>query len=349
MSRHKKFSGLKEDLYERSPESRRNVAEKVAALEEGLGLPELRSKVQRTQAELAELIGTTQSGVSRLERQRDVLVSTLRDYVSATGGQLRLVAEYPDRAFEIDLPVLSGQDPSRHSPRSFHVVWQDRHTRQLVKVGRLEFTGTGFVFSYTPDAELHIGFEPFADFPDLRDEYDSDQLFPFFAARIASSARSDYASQLDALGLTQQQATPVELLARSWGQSPHDTIQVVPEPAKDPDGTESLPFLVSGISHAHEDVPGDTPDAVTQRVAALGTGQELEWCDDPDNRFNDRAIRLEADGQLVGWVPDYLLEYVHKSRGPDVGLRVVVERANGADRPWHLRLLCRLEVRPTPR
>lgn len=346
MSGHKKFSDLREDLYERDPESRRNVAVKVAALEEELGLAELRSRMQRTQTELADMIGTTQSGVSRLERQRDLLVSTLRDYVVATGGRLRLIAEYPDRAYDIELPVLADQANPDQLSQGFYVVWQDSHTRQFVKVGRLEFTGDRFRFMYTADAELHAGFEPFADFPDLRAEYTSEALFPFFASRIASSASSDYESHLDALGLTRDEATPVELLTRSWGQSPHDRLQIVPDPLRRPDGTESLRFLASGVSHAHEVQPGDTPDAVTERVAGLRAGQELDWLDEPDNTHNSQAIRLEVDGRLVGWVPDYLLDYVHKSRGPDADLRFVVERANGADRPWHLRLLCRLDVIP---
>jgi len=346
MSGSRKFSELKDDLYERSPESRRRVAEKVAELTEELGLSELRSRMQRTQAELAEMIGTSQSGVSRLERQRDILVSTLRDYVAATGGRLRLVAEYADLAYEIDLPVLENQGQVRHPPRTFHVVWQDSQTRQLVDVGRLKFTGDKSVFRYTPEAELHAGFEPFPDFPDLRGEYKSEDLFLFFANRIASSARADFDDQIDALGLSREAATPVELLARSWGQSPHDTIQMVPEPQQHPDGTETLPFLVSGVSHAHEDRPDDTPAVVTERVASLDKGQQLEWLDEPENRFNDRAVRLEVDDCLVGWIPDYLLDYVHKQRSEGHGLRVVVERANGADRPWHLRLLCRLEITP---
>lgn len=339
-----KFSELKADLYERSPESRRRVAGKVAELTEELGLSELRAQMRRTQTELAELIGTSQSGVSRIERQRDLLVSTLRDYVAATGGRLRLIAEYPNRACEIHLPALDDRVDSPPQPRRFRVVWQDMRSRQFVHVGQLEFTGEMFTFSYTPGAELHPGFEPFADFPDLRKNYESEELFPFFADRIASSAQPDYDNQLDALGLTRQDATPVELLARSWGQSPHDTIQIIPEPQKHADGTESLPFLVSGVSHAHEDKDGDTPEAVTERVTNLRTGQQLEWRDEPDNPFNDRAIRLEVDGELVGWIPDYLLDYVHKKRGLNRDMRVTVERANGRDRPWHLRLLCRLEI-----
>ena len=346
MSGTKKFSQLKADLYERSPESRGRVATKVAELTEELGLSDLRARMDRTQAELAALIGTTQSGISRLERQQDILVSTLGEYVAATGGRLRLVAEYAEHAYEIDLPILARRETLRPEPRGFHVVWQDIRTRQLVHVGRLQFTGDRFIFSYTPDAQLHTGFEPFPGLPDLQTTYDSEELFPFISDRLVSSAGFDFESQIDALGLSKEEATPVELLARSWGQSPHDTIQIVPEPRHEPDGAEALLFLVSGVSHAHEDREGDSPEVVTQRVASLQTGQLLEWLDEPENPSNDRAIRLEADGHLVGWIPDYLLDYAHKRRSEGYGLRVLVERANGGDRPWHLRLLCRLEVIP---
>ena len=35
--------------------------------------------------------------MSRLEKRSDLLISTLRGYVKAMGGQLSLVAEFPDR------------------------------------------------------------------------------------------------------------------------------------------------------------------------------------------------------------------------------------------------------------
>jgi hypothetical protein len=34
--------------------------------------------------------------VSKLERREDLYLSTLRTYVAALGGQLRLVVEFPD-------------------------------------------------------------------------------------------------------------------------------------------------------------------------------------------------------------------------------------------------------------
>ena len=57
-------------------------------------MAELRKRFGRLQAEIAALIGTTQSGVSRIERQSDIKVSTLADYVEALGGTLRVLAEF---------------------------------------------------------------------------------------------------------------------------------------------------------------------------------------------------------------------------------------------------------------
>jgi hypothetical protein len=42
-----------------------------------------------------------QSDVLKLERRGDTRLSTLERYVSATGGRLRLIAEYPDISYEI--------------------------------------------------------------------------------------------------------------------------------------------------------------------------------------------------------------------------------------------------------
>jgi transcriptional regulator with XRE-family HTH domain len=54
-----------------------------------------------TQEEVAARLQISQSNVSRLERRRDMLVSTLREVVEAFGGELHLVAEFPDGAVEI--------------------------------------------------------------------------------------------------------------------------------------------------------------------------------------------------------------------------------------------------------
>jgi len=42
---------------------------------------------------MAKLLRIDQAGISKIESRSDMLLSTLRSYVEATGGSLRLVAE----------------------------------------------------------------------------------------------------------------------------------------------------------------------------------------------------------------------------------------------------------------
>ncbi|HBC82458.1 helix-turn-helix domain-containing protein [Pseudescherichia vulneris] len=60
-------------------------------------LAELREKVQKTQVEMAQALGISQPTVAGMEKQgRDLKLSTLKRYVEATGGKLRLDIELPD-------------------------------------------------------------------------------------------------------------------------------------------------------------------------------------------------------------------------------------------------------------
>lgn len=303
-----------------------------------LRLADLRAHRSVTQAQLADAIGSTQSAISRLERQPDLLVSTLGEYISGTGGRLRLIADYGN--YEVDLDLASLRADPVEAEREFRVVWQNMQTRRLVHVGWLRVGGGGYAFEYTPDAELDRDFAPFVAFPDLRRCYEANDLFSFFADRVAATAEPGFDDLVDALGLSRDTATPVELLARSWGRSTHDTIQIVPEPELHSDGSLSRLFLVSGVSHADE----DHPERVSKRVAKLKEGQKLGLRDEPDNPVDSKAIIIEAGGDRLGWIPAYLVEEVHKARER---VDVVVERANGPRTPWHLRLLCRLIVNPS--
>lgn len=94
------------------PAHRKKVEMRAAELiAEEMTLRELRKARMLTQVRLARRLGITQDGVSRLEKRSDLLLSTLRETVEAMGGNLSLVAQFPDRA-----PViLSGivEDESR--------------------------------------------------------------------------------------------------------------------------------------------------------------------------------------------------------------------------------------------
>ena len=60
-------------------------------------LAELREKVQKTQTEIAQVLGIKQPTVAGMEKPgRDLKLSSLKRYVEATGGKLRLEIELPD-------------------------------------------------------------------------------------------------------------------------------------------------------------------------------------------------------------------------------------------------------------
>lgn len=81
------------------PKARRMKVEARAAelIAEEMSLQDLRKARKRTQARVAKELGIKQENVSRIEKRADLLISTLSGYVEAMGGQLRLVAEFPDR------------------------------------------------------------------------------------------------------------------------------------------------------------------------------------------------------------------------------------------------------------
>ena len=59
-------------------------------------LRRLREARALTQSTVADLLDMDQSEVSRLERRSDMLLSTLKRFVQATGGELHVVVQYPD-------------------------------------------------------------------------------------------------------------------------------------------------------------------------------------------------------------------------------------------------------------
>lgn len=61
-----------------------------------MALGELRESHGATQVQVAGRMGVNQGNVSRLERRDDLYVSTLREYVRALGGELRLVVHFDD-------------------------------------------------------------------------------------------------------------------------------------------------------------------------------------------------------------------------------------------------------------
>lgn len=89
-----------------------DVAEAHASAEEmdrvyAMNLAMVRKAAQLTQAEVARKLGVGQAAVSRLEGREDMLLSTLYDYLTATGADTAsIVVTVHGRRIELDLKAL---------------------------------------------------------------------------------------------------------------------------------------------------------------------------------------------------------------------------------------------------
>jgi transcriptional regulator with XRE-family HTH domain len=73
-----------------------------------IDLASLRRTAGVTQVELADALGTSQGQISRMERQQDMLVSTLASYLQALGVRASLVVEVGEHTVTYDLTAGKG-------------------------------------------------------------------------------------------------------------------------------------------------------------------------------------------------------------------------------------------------
>jgi transcriptional regulator with XRE-family HTH domain len=65
-------------------------------------LSEIRKLAGKSQREVAEALNIKQPSLSKLENQSDMQISTLRRIVGALGGELEIIARFPNGAVKID-------------------------------------------------------------------------------------------------------------------------------------------------------------------------------------------------------------------------------------------------------
>jgi hypothetical protein len=66
-----------------------------------LPLAELRRARGLSQKTLAGVLNVDQASISKMERRTDMYISTLRSHIEAMGGELEIVARFPDGTVKI--------------------------------------------------------------------------------------------------------------------------------------------------------------------------------------------------------------------------------------------------------
>ncbi len=107
MSGHRPFQDLTKDF---TPPRRRRIEAIKGELLAEMPLHELRRARALTQRELARSLKVNQPAVAKLERRADVYVSSLRSYIEAVGGRLKIVAEFAEGEVTITNFSQVGED-----------------------------------------------------------------------------------------------------------------------------------------------------------------------------------------------------------------------------------------------
>lgn len=228
------------------------------------------------------------------------------------------------------------------------LAWQNSpHAAQAQRrawypIGRLDQRGPGYRFAYTHGVERaakDADFRPLLAFPELRQEYTSETLFPLFRNRVINDRRDDLAEHLARLGLGPDERDPLKILAISGGERQTDHLEVFPKIEVGPDGSFSCRFFAHGVRHL--------APAFHDRLSRIQAGEPLRVTVEMDNPVTGAAIQLQTsdDYHLMGWAPRYLIAdlLTAMSHRPQFSARVV--RINHLPAPPNQRLLIELSGR----
>jgi predicted XRE-type DNA-binding protein len=93
-----KFSSLRQQM---PPGSQARAKAKAEVMLAEMPLNELRQARGLSQKMLAELLHVQQPSIAKMEKRTDMYLSTLRSHIEAMGGELEVVARFPDGAVKI--------------------------------------------------------------------------------------------------------------------------------------------------------------------------------------------------------------------------------------------------------
>jgi len=82
-------------------------------------LQELRHARNLSQEQLAQTLSVKQAAVSKLEKRTDMYISTLRNFIKAMGGDLEIIATFPDGSVQISqFENIASKAERENSPSS---------------------------------------------------------------------------------------------------------------------------------------------------------------------------------------------------------------------------------------
>jgi hypothetical protein len=189
-----------------------------------------------------------------------------------------------------------------------YLSWREGLGKGRHIVGVLKRNATlGVRFSYIAkgvESAQKDGFSPYTEFPDLKKEY-SVNVLEIFSQRLIKSERSDSKYKDD----------NYYLLAHTQGLNPSDNFEFL----ADYNPNESLRFLTDLANLSNLQLP----------AGFVKTGDILTYSLEPNNEFDDKAVRVFKGKQEVGYIKRIHSRIFYKQKGNQLKLHVKAVEQNG--------------------
>lgn len=188
------------------------------------------------------------------------------------------------------------------NPRTLFLGWREPRSGRRFPVGRLDADVERPLYRFryihgAKRAQKEARFPLALDFPELRKDYRSPELFALFRNRVIAPGRPDRLEYLSRLALPED-ADPIEILSVNSGQRMTDFYEVFPQLDKRRDGSFACRFLLHGWSHVEE--------SAKHRVGCLREGEALNIKLETANA--NLAVQARTmDDHIIGWAPRYFV------------------------------------------
>lgn len=222
------------------------------------------------------------------------------------------------------------------SPTRLLLLWQAPEgvdNRSHFVVGELRNQSGSITFRYLPDSDdyhkaTELGFEGYPAFR-KRDRVYSEGVMESFARRLPPRKRGDFPRYLEQWRLpADADLSDFELLGYSGGKLPTDGFSVV-WPLDEVSAPGEILLEVAGFRY--QGVGLDE----------LSAGDPVRFVPEPDNQYDQHAIRIESRGRRIGYVKRQQQDAISRWL-TQYHVESYIERFNGtADRPV-VYLFCRI-------
>lgn len=201
--------------------------------------------------------------------------------------------------------------PSSKENRSRHII------AEIKKNSKNDFELSYLNNTASFEKALSLGFNGYPAFDDLERTYNSG-VMDAFMRRLPPRTRTDFPQYLELLRISPNaQFSDFALLGYSGAKLANDNFSII-HPFENVSSTCELLLEIAGTRHI-DDI----------QTVELFIDQEVTFKFEPKNRYNSKAICIEADGKKIGYVNKGLLASVQSWLLAERIIQATIEKLNG--------------------